>query len=116
MRHLIVTLLLLLSTTTNSQNIELSSKTVNFGTIPIKPRTERHVTLYNQTLSPIVIKDVKVDCNCTKIEWNKRPITAGDSTMIKITYIPSESGVFYKKIKITTTKSDDTIIIRGVVK
>lgn len=96
-----------------AQNVELSKTAVDFGTIPLKPKSERIVKLYNRTASPIVITDVNVDCNCTKIEWSKKPIMAKDSTQLRIIYDPSEKGVFYKKIKVLTSAGDLALTIRG---
>lgn len=109
----IITLLAVTFMAAEAQNIELSKTAVNFGTIPLKPKSEQTVMLYNRTASPLVITAVNVDCNCTKVEWTRKPIMAKDSTQLRIIYAPTESGVFYKKIKVLTSAGDLSLTIRG---
>lgn len=103
------------TTVIRAQKAELSVGTINFGDIPMKPKSEQSVTLYNRTAKPIVINAINVDCNCTKVIWSKKPIMAADSTILNVVYAPLERGVFYKKAKIITSIGDMTLTIRGRV-
>lgn len=116
MKHILATLLLIFVFSASAQTIELSRTNINFGTIPMRPRSEQSVVLYNRNNKPMVINAITVDCSCTKVEWTKKPVPASDSTTIKVIYTPAESGIFYKKIKIVTTDGDQTVVIRGSVK
>lgn len=115
MKNLLVILILLTSNVLMAQNVKLSTTVINFGDIPMKPKSEKNFTLYNRSTTPMVINAVNVDCNCTQIQWSKKPIIAGDSTVIKVIYIPAEMGVFYKKIKVITSNGSEQVTIRGRV-
>lgn len=116
MKKIFIALLLVVSLVASAQKIGLSKSTVDFGDIPMKPKSTKDVTLYNRSDKPVVILDSKVDCSCTKAEWTKKPILKGDSTIIKVVYSPLETGVFYKKLTIITSSGNADVIVRGRVR
>ncbi|CDN30251.1 hypothetical protein BN938_0145 [Mucinivorans hirudinis] len=108
-------LLVLVFAQAAAQDVRLAREVVDFGVVPMKPRSQQSVMLYNKGIKPMVIMAVNVDCNCTKVEWSKKPVMAGDSTLLKINYDPSDKGVFYKKIRVKTSQGENTITIKGRV-
>lgn len=101
-----------------AKGVELQKSMINLGVLAHKSKTETAVTLYNRSSEPVVIKNVAVECNCTKVKWNRAPLMPGDSTQLNISYSADNVGQFYKTIRIVNTNSAEPIklIIRGEVR
>lgn len=93
---------------------------VNVDFKSISSTSTKYVTITNNTHSVLVIRSIKADCNCVKVEFSKKPITAGANASIKVTYRPKagESGLFYKVVRVeyATQKNATEFTLRGVVK
>ena len=59
----------------------------------------------NQTDTTILIYDVKVFCNCTKVEWPRKPIKPREEGEIKVKY--DNEGTFYSLLKSHQSHSRD---------
>ncbi len=99
----------------SAQQIRVNPTQLNLNEVS-KP-TNVEFQVINTSSSAMVIINIDSDCGCTKINYSKKPIAAGDSTAIKVTYSPrkGEEGLFYKTLKIHTSASSEPIkaIIRG---
>lgn len=95
----------------------LTPSRLDFG--KISTATTRSVTIKNDTSGPLVIRSVKSDCNCTTVDFSKKPIASGDSTVLRVTYTPQkgEYGVFYKVVTVATNtqKTPLEFILSGAV-
>lgn len=116
-----ILLLILLVSTVNTlmaNGLELQKSIINLGILGHKSKTETSVTLYNRTHQPAIIKNAAVECNCTKVKWNRAPIMPGDSTELRIIYSADNVGQFYKAIQIQSSNSSQPLklIIRGEVR
>lgn len=58
--------------------------------------------LHNTTNRPLTILDVRTDCGCTTIDWERRPIAPGASAIITVSYDASTLGTFQKSIAVST--------------
>ena len=55
---------------------------------------------------PLVIVSANASCGCTKPEIPKKPVQAGKSSKIKVTYLPKgRPGEFNKTIRVRTNAS-----------
>lgn len=75
----------------------------NFGDVARKGGDLIHdFKLVNDGSTPLVITRVITSCSCLKASFPKKPVKAGDTAIIRITYEPnkSEPGVFHKVIQI----------------
>lgn len=101
-----------------AKGFELQRNMVNLGVLGLKSKTEALVTCYNRSPEPVVIKNVAVECNCTKVKWDRAPLMPGDSTTLRITYSADNVGQFYKTIRIVTTGAPEPVklVIRGEVR
>lgn len=114
MKLLLTTLLCLICTTVLADGLESKISQVDFG--KISQTTSRNLTLYNRSKTPVVIVAAEVSCNCTKIDYSTRPIKAGDSMVVKITYIPKDKGAFYKTVQLKNSAGKPfQFVVRGSV-
>ncbi|MEG2478904.1 MAG: DUF1573 domain-containing protein [Mucinivorans sp.] len=90
-------------------------QTVNFGEFSAKNSPKAKVMIYNDSKKPLVIKDMRVSCVCTKLKYSPRPVMPGDSTLLEVTYVPNASGQFYKTVEIISTEPTQKIVVRGRV-
>ena len=72
----------------------------NFGTFPMAEKQECTFLLTNIGKSLLVIHDVTTSCGCTQVEYDKRPIVPGKSTILTVHYEAEEVGYFNKTIDI----------------
>ncbi len=52
----------------------------------------------NTTSTPLVIVDAEVNCKCTKVKYDKRPVMPGGKGTITVSYDAKQTGTFYKRI------------------
>lgn len=74
----------------------------DFGTIRANQAQTTSFKITNDGTSPLVLLDVKISCNCTKVDWPRQPVLPGNSAEIKVTYKDKDPGAFYKTIEVTT--------------
>ena len=99
--------------------IGVDKQVFNFGTIEEAKGLASHVfQIQNTGDAPLVISRVTASCGCTRPEWTKRPIAAGESGELKVTYNPKgRPGPFYKTITIYSNagKPRYNVAIKGNV-
>ncbi|MDH5476193.1 MAG: DUF1573 domain-containing protein [Cyclobacteriaceae bacterium] len=114
MRHLLLTLGLLFSFLTYSQQAELIQfeETIHdFGTV----KEEDGAIVYefkfiNNSIDSIKILHVKASCGCTTPGWSREAIAPGASGYIKAQYnTRNRPGVFNKSLTVTTNISNNTV-------
>ncbi len=67
----------------------------------------------NQTDTTILIYDVKVFCNCTKVEWPRKPIKPGDEGEIKVVYDNEGSPHHFDKgVSVYTSTGKRPVLLR----
>jgi hypothetical protein len=74
--------------------------------------------LKNTGTNPLVIQRVESSCGCTIPYWEKQPITAGNSTEIKVKITPEKSEYFNKTVTVhcNTEEGQISFIVKGTVK
>ena len=67
----------------------------------------------NHTDTTILIYDVKVFCNCTKVEWPRKPIKPGDEGEIKVVYDNEGSPHHFDKgVSVYTSTGKRPVLLR----
>lgn len=90
----------------------------NFGDIPhSSDRVEYRFEFTNDGTAPLVITRTLTSCNCTKVEYDRRPVPPGGRGAITVIYEANkkEAGVFYKTIEIYSNSPErrNNLIIKG---
>ena len=73
-------------------------------------------TITNTGDQPLVIHRVSTSCGCTKISWEKQPVSVGKTTTLNIEITPEETGFFSKTIDVycNTNKSPVKLLLSGI--
>jgi hypothetical protein len=92
----------------------------DFGTIREKGGAVSHeFTFTNTGSSPLIIVNATASCGCTRPDFPKKPIAAGKSGTIKVTYLPDgRPGEFNKTVTVKTNSKKQkkvTLKIKGFV-
>ena len=96
-------------------SMELSSTTVDFGTIQQDSDPFRTITFTNVGDEPLIIKNAKGSCGCTVPTYEKAPILPGESSEIKIRYATNRLGKINKTVTLFTNEGDDSKRVLKVV-
>ena len=75
--------------------------THDFGKVAKGPVAEYTFEFTNTGTQPLIVMDVTPSCSCTKVEWDKQPISPGQKGHITLGVKTSElTGVFNKGVYI----------------
>lgn len=87
--------------------------TIKLGAVKSGEKLDYKVALNNNDSVPVVIVDIRTDCGCTTLEYDKKPVKPGENTEISMEYDSRNQvpGMQFKKIYITTSRSSEPIII-----
>lgn len=94
--------------------MEFGVRSHDFGDIERKGGDVRHDFEFRNTGgSPLVIVRVVTSCSCVKASYPKRPVDAGQSGVIRITYEPhkAEPGVFNRVVQVYTNAEEPRTLI-----
>lgn len=71
---------------TNAEFGVMADNMHNFGLIQRRDRKVKHTfTIVNTGSDPLVINDVKLNCNCLKADYTKKPIAPGQKGEVTLT-------------------------------
>ena len=107
----ITALLALAATTTSAQKLSITKETIDIGRTGYEVPVTATFELRNKGLRKLIIRDVKPDCSCTKVEFPKGEISAGDKFVIRMTYDSRMLGHFNKQAAILSNASKDPVYI-----
>lgn len=102
--------------------VTIDSALYDFGTIYDDDPNVHHTFIISNTGDDAVaILSASASCGCTKPKYQKKPLRAGESTAIDVTFIPSgQSGEINKDVKVrlkSASGKSETVNLRlkGVV-
>lgn len=101
-----------------AQSLRVIPAVVQMGDIALKSKNRVEVTCVNTSDKPLVIRDIEVDCTCTKPSWPKAPVMPGDSVRVAVTLTPTDRGAFYKTLRFVTAPASEKmsqVVLRGKV-
>ena len=100
--------------------IEFAEVSHDFGTIAEKGGPVSHeFTFTNTGNAPLMIVNATASCGCTRPDYPKKPVAAGKTGKIKVTYLPEvRPGEFTKTVTVKTNARKQkkvTLKIKGFV-
>ena len=101
--------------TVDGPTMDLSSTTVDFGTIEQDSDPFRTITFTNTGNEPLIIKNAKGSCGCTVPTYEKAPILPGETSEIKIRYATNRLGKINKTVTLYTNEGKDVKRVLKVV-
>lgn len=91
-----------------------------FGSVVMGKTYKTTFTVTSTGTTPLVLIDARVNCQCTKVAFDKKPLRKGEKAVVTVTYDADKEGVFDKTITlVTNSPKPETILtlrIRGEVK
>lgn len=93
-------------------------ETIDYGVIEQGSDPYRLFKFTNTGTEPLIIKYAKGSCGCTVPTYPKEPISAGESSEIKVRYDTNRIGRFTKRVTLTTNIDgpQKILTIKGEVK
>lgn len=97
---------------------ELNLSYIDLGTFSEGESQEYILKLKNIGNAPLIVQGVNTSCGCTKVEFDRKPVSVGRETALKIIYKADESGHFRKTIDVfcNIASSPLRIVVTGNVK
>lgn len=101
----------------NMVEINIDKSVYNFGELKLNEIAETQFEIQNVSNMPFIINDVKPDCGCTVVDWDRNPLPTGKKTLIKLQYNAHEGGFFSKKVSVFSNALDSPhiLMIKGKV-
>ena len=116
-KKLIFFLLALFPLIVSAQRLTASQEITDCGQILYNKPLKVSFDLTNNSQTPVNIKEVKVNCGCTSVEYPKWPIKGGEKFTVNVTYDARQLGHFDKEVGIYCDNDNNPMILtmRGVV-
>ena len=113
MNRNIITLLLALSPLFGAAQsaVTFDSQKRDMGTIIYNNARSADFIMKNTGNKPVRIKNVTVSCGCTAVKWDDKPVPAGGSTTITVSYDAAMLGHFTKQVGIFTDDSPTPVYL-----
>lgn len=90
----------------------------NFGTLPRGGEEVTHLFEFtNNSTAPLIITRATTSCRCITVKYPKRPVAAGSTSHIEVSYDPKDAGAFNKTIDIHANIHGGivTLLVTGIV-
>ena len=97
---------------TGTTEMSVGRTEYDFGTFPMDARQECTFRLTNTGSTLLVVQDVVTSCGCTKVEYDKRPVSPGQTMELKVVYEAEESGHFSKTLKVYANTEHSPVLLR----
>lgn len=101
-----------------AQSLRVTPAVVRMGEIALRSKNRVELVCVNISDKPLVIRNIEVDCTCTKPSWPKAPVMPGDSVRVTVTLTPTDRGAFYKTLRFVTVPASAEVpqaVLRGKV-
>lgn len=107
----------LLALPASAQKITTQHEVVDCGQVVFNKPVTAEFMLKNDGHKPLVINNVLKSCGCTKVDYPKTGIAAGESFVIKAVYDAKQMGTFTKQVCLYTNADEEPFILsmRGKV-
>lgn len=83
----------------------------NYGNIAVNKVHPAEFILTNTGTRPLVINQVSASCGCTAANWEKKPISPGKSTRIKVEMKPDNPGNFTKTVTVHCNAESSPLVL-----
>lgn len=98
--------------TSNLAKIEFDQKVLDFGTLKIGDVKKIKITYTNTGKKPLILDNVKSNCDCTEVEWSKSPVMPGKKGTMTVTYTAKHTGLISKWVTIDSNAENDRVVLK----
>ena len=101
----------LLALPASAQKITTQHEVVDCGQVKFRHPVTAEFVMKNEGNKPLVIHNMLKSCGCTKVEYPKKSIAAGESFVVKAVYDAKQMGTFNKQVCLYTNAADEPFIL-----
>ncbi|MCR5115664.1 MAG: DUF1573 domain-containing protein [Bacteroidales bacterium] len=103
--------------TTQSYNgtgaeISFAKKTIDYGTLHVGDVRVVEMVYTNIGKKPLILDNVTTNCDCTEVDWSKKPVMPGKTGVIKVTYTAKNPGLISKWVTVMSNAETDRVVLK----
>lgn len=98
--------------TITGPEIEFDKSTLDFGTLNIGDVKVGTFTFTNVGKKPLILENVISNCDCTVLDWSRKPVLPGKKGTITATYTAKNSGMINKWVTVMSNAETDRVILK----
>ena len=92
--------------------ISFEKKTIDYGTLKVGDVRTVEMVYTNVGKKPLLLENVTTHCDCTEVEWSRKPLMPGKSDVIKVTYTAKNPGLISKWVTVMSNAETDRVILK----
>jgi len=92
--------------------ISFEKKTIDYGTLKVGDVRTVEMVYTNIGKKPLLLENVTTNCDCTEVEWSRKPLMPGKSDVIKVTYTAKNPGLISKWVTVMSNAETDRVILK----
>ena len=92
--------------------ISFAKKTIDYGTLKVGDVRTVEMVYTNIGKKPLLLENVTTNCDCTEVDWSRKPLMPGKSDVIKVTYTAKNPGLISKWVTVMSNAETDRVILK----
>lgn len=96
----------------HAQEISFAKKTIDYGTLNVGDVKTIEMVYTNVGKKPLILDNVTTNCDCTTVDWSKKPVMPGKTGVIKVTYTAKHSGLISKWVTVMSNAETDRVVLK----
>lgn len=92
--------------------ISFDQSVLDFGTLKVGDVKTIKVTYTNTGKKPLILDNVKSNCDCTEVEWSKSPVMPGKKGVLTVKYTAKHTGLISKWVTIDSNAENDRVVLK----
>jgi hypothetical protein len=85
--------------------LKLNKEMYNFGRIKEGDVVGKYVWLKNEGTGALIISDIRPNCDCIEVKYDKKPVEPGDSARLEVIF--DTNGFYGRQVKFLKVFSND---------
>ena len=92
--------------------ISFAKKTIDYGTLHVGDVKTIEMVYTNTGKKPLILDNVTTNCDCTEVDWSKKPVMPGKTGVIKVTYTAKHTGLISKWVTVMSNAETDRVVLK----
>ena len=100
------------ATNVTGAEISFAKKTIDYGTLHVGDVKTIEMVYTNTGKKPLILDNVTTNCDCTEVDWSKKPVMPGKTGSIKVTYTAKHTGLISKWVTVMSNAETDRVVLK----
>lgn len=100
------------ATNVTGAEISFAKKTIDYGTLHVGDVKTIEMVYTNTGKKPLILDNVTTNCDCTEVDWSKKPVMPGKTGVIKVTYTAKHTGLISKWVTVMSNAETDRVVLK----